>query len=128
MHVPLAHRFENECNDVATEVAQQAQALRAAHNRTRGGQPGSFSYAGRLVVLSIAQGGRVQISGLDQSLDPPQPGEAARESRKMFPGDRAVTVGMNAEGGAIATRAIVAWLTGADEDVEWIRADAAPAH
>jgi hypothetical protein len=39
-----------------------------------------------------------------------------------------VTVGMNAEGGAIATRAIVAWLTGADEDVEWIRADAAPAH
>jgi hypothetical protein len=126
MHVPLAQRFENWCNNVANAVAQQADVLRATHNRTREGQPGSFSYAGRLVVLSLARGGRVQISGLDQSLDPLQPGEAARESRKMFPA-QAVTVRMTAEGEAIATRAIIAWLTHADEDVERISADAAAA-
>jgi hypothetical protein len=118
----IASRFEQWCAIVADRVAERSTDLRGAYNRTRGSQPGSFSHAGRLIVLSLSRGGRVQISGIAQPLDPLEPGERAKESREMFPGEPAI-VSMTDEGQEFAVRAIVAWLTNDELTVNKIRAD-----
>jgi hypothetical protein len=117
----LAARFEQWCDDIAREVVDQAAALKDAQNRRSGTQPGSFSYAGRYVVLSLIRGGRVSLDGWEQRLEPLQPGERVPEDHKLFDGLPGTELDMNQSGAAFASRVIVAWLMRKDDVIEEIR-------
>jgi hypothetical protein len=117
----LQERFEAWCLKVARDVAGASPELEYAYDASRGGRPGSFSNQGRFVVLSLMHDGRILIGGLEAIAVPLQPGQPLPRAQELFPGGLAVMLSMNDEGAELATRAIVAWLTLKDAELEDIR-------
>jgi len=115
----LRKDFEEWCRQIGDAVALEAPELEHALDESRSG---SFSYQGRFVVLSLMQDGRVLVGGLAAVLSPLQPGQSIPRSPQLFPGGLAVTISLNDEGAALATRAIVAFLLGQDDELDAIRA------
>ncbi len=116
----LRREFEKWCRRIAGAVAREAPELKDVLDESKSG---SFSYQGRFVVLSLMQDGRVLIGGLAAVLSPLQPGQPIPRSPQLFPGGLAVTISLNGEGAALATRAIVAFLLGRDDELDAIRSD-----
>ena len=117
----LQRLFETWCSRIAQGVAEESPELAYSNDAERGGQPGSFSNQGRFVVLSLMHDGRVLIGGLEAIISPMQPGRPLPRSPQLFPGGLAVTLSMNDEGAALATRAIETWLTRKDGDLPDVR-------
>jgi len=129
--------FEEWCARIARDVAVADPALTyafdgapsgiTASDTARNGDRGlaHFSNQFRFVVLKLLPDGTVWISGLGAVTASVQPGQRLPHATELFPsGHRLIRqLSLNDEGAELATRAIVAWLSWDDDDLEAIRSD-----
>lgn len=110
----LLELFEAWCAQIVQGVAKAHPDLGRAWEAMSDSEHclGYFSHMGRFVALSLnVQDGRVFITGMGMA-------------NGLFPtGLATLSLSMNEAGAALAVRAVVAWLTGTDDDIRAIRTE-----
>jgi hypothetical protein len=126
----LTAHFETWCQRIGAAVAAADSTLVDAYEAACPthqvaaifpSRVGHFSNQSRFAVLSLMQDGRVLISGVEVVIAPIQFGQKIPHTKQLFPG-LAVTLSMNEDGAALATRSLVAWLLEREGELPEIRA------